>query len=210
VPEPRGFRGRRHQLSALITADAASVPADARSLTAITEWTSDAQEHQSAWTAFNRRPRAGKGHASAGVRAPCCWMPFHLSSASPRTHRRDTAYTTVLTERVTPQQARGQPGRHRDGDPAQTCDVLPGKRGTARVRPPSIQPCMWSQGSSGAGPALVGAVAAVPWLELGAAGGAWGRGRPFSGRKPRRLCSTRGAAPARAATTASSPTGRDC
>ncbi|MET7354773.1 ISAs1 family transposase [Streptomyces mirabilis] len=42
MPDPRGVRGRRYQLSALITAAAASVLAGARSLTAITEWISDA------------------------------------------------------------------------------------------------------------------------------------------------------------------------
>ncbi|MFI6359397.1 transposase family protein [Streptomyces sp. NPDC050743] len=38
VPDPRGFRGRRYLLSALVAAAAASVLAGARSLTAITEW----------------------------------------------------------------------------------------------------------------------------------------------------------------------------
>jgi predicted transposase YbfD/YdcC len=42
VPDPRGCRGRRYPLSALVTAAAASVLAGARSLTAITEWVSDA------------------------------------------------------------------------------------------------------------------------------------------------------------------------
>ncbi|MGX4695348.1 ISAs1 family transposase [Streptomyces sp. JNUCC 63] len=42
VPDPRGVRGRRYPLSALVAAAAASVPAGARSLTAITEWISDA------------------------------------------------------------------------------------------------------------------------------------------------------------------------
>ncbi|MFI6704083.1 transposase family protein [Streptomyces sp. NPDC050509] len=42
VPDPRGVRGRRYQLSALVTAAAASVLAGARSLTAITEWIADA------------------------------------------------------------------------------------------------------------------------------------------------------------------------
>ncbi|MDQ0828220.1 putative transposase YbfD/YdcC [Streptomyces achromogenes] len=41
-PDPRGVRGRRYQLSALVTAAAASVLAGARSLTAITAWISDA------------------------------------------------------------------------------------------------------------------------------------------------------------------------
>ncbi|MGW7824753.1 ISAs1 family transposase [Streptomyces puniciscabiei] len=41
VPDPRGVRGRRYRLSALIAAAAASVLAGARSLTAITEWISD-------------------------------------------------------------------------------------------------------------------------------------------------------------------------
>ncbi len=42
MPDPRGFRGRRYLLSALLAAAAASVLAGARSLTAITEWVSDA------------------------------------------------------------------------------------------------------------------------------------------------------------------------
>jgi hypothetical protein len=42
VPDPRGVRGRRYRLSALVTAAAASVLAGARSLTAITEWIGDA------------------------------------------------------------------------------------------------------------------------------------------------------------------------
>ncbi|MFI1294126.1 transposase family protein [Streptomyces sp. NPDC020792] len=42
VPDPRGVRGRRYQLSALVAAAAASVLAGARSLTAITEWIADA------------------------------------------------------------------------------------------------------------------------------------------------------------------------
>ncbi|GLW03951.1 ISAs1 family transposase [Streptomyces lavendulae] len=42
VPDPRGCRGRRYPLSALVTAAAASVLAGARSLAAITEWISDA------------------------------------------------------------------------------------------------------------------------------------------------------------------------
>ena len=42
VPDPRGVRGRRYQLSSLVTAAAASVLAGARSLTAITEWITDA------------------------------------------------------------------------------------------------------------------------------------------------------------------------
>ncbi|MFJ9380709.1 transposase family protein [Streptomyces sp. NPDC101455] len=42
VPDPRGLRGRRYLLSALVAAAAASVLAGARSLTAITEWISDA------------------------------------------------------------------------------------------------------------------------------------------------------------------------
>lgn len=41
VPDPRGVRGRRYRLSALVAAAAASVLAGARSLTAITEWISD-------------------------------------------------------------------------------------------------------------------------------------------------------------------------
>ena len=42
VPDPRGARGRRYLLSALVAAAAASVLAGARSLTAITEWITDA------------------------------------------------------------------------------------------------------------------------------------------------------------------------
>ncbi|MFB7115521.1 ISAs1 family transposase [Streptomyces sp. NPDC056190] len=42
VPDPRGVRGRRYPLPALIAATAASVLAGARSLTAIAEWISDA------------------------------------------------------------------------------------------------------------------------------------------------------------------------
>ncbi|WP_329295895.1 ISAs1 family transposase [Streptomyces sp. NBC_01455] len=42
VPDPRGVRGRRYQLSALVTAAAAGVLAGARSLSAITEWISGA------------------------------------------------------------------------------------------------------------------------------------------------------------------------
>lgn len=42
VPDPRGVRGRRHRLTALVAAAAASVLAGARSLTAITEWITDA------------------------------------------------------------------------------------------------------------------------------------------------------------------------
>ncbi|MDX2937959.1 ISAs1 family transposase [Streptomyces ipomoeae] len=42
VPDPRGLRGRRYLLSSLVAATAASVLAGARSLTAITEWISDA------------------------------------------------------------------------------------------------------------------------------------------------------------------------
>ncbi|MEV0639916.1 transposase family protein [Streptomyces sp. NPDC050619] len=42
VPDPRGCRGRRYPLSALVPAAAASVLAGARSLTATTEWISDA------------------------------------------------------------------------------------------------------------------------------------------------------------------------
>ncbi|EKX63203.1 ISAs1 family transposase [Streptomyces ipomoeae] len=41
VPDPRGVRGRRYQLSALVAAAAASVLAGARSLAAITEWIGD-------------------------------------------------------------------------------------------------------------------------------------------------------------------------
>ncbi|MEW2496889.1 transposase family protein [Streptomyces nodosus] len=41
VPDPRGVRGRRYRLSALVAAAAASVLAGARSLTAITEWIGD-------------------------------------------------------------------------------------------------------------------------------------------------------------------------
>ena len=41
VPDPRGVRGRRYRLSALVAVAAASVLAGARSLTAITEWISD-------------------------------------------------------------------------------------------------------------------------------------------------------------------------
>ncbi|WP_224352703.1 ISAs1 family transposase [Streptomyces olivaceus] len=42
MPDPRGVRGRRYPLSALVAAAAASVLAGARSLNAITEWISDA------------------------------------------------------------------------------------------------------------------------------------------------------------------------
>ncbi|MGW5277528.1 ISAs1 family transposase [Streptomyces sp. NPDC004044] len=42
MPDPRGLRGRRYLLSALVTAAAASVLAGARSLTAISEWIADA------------------------------------------------------------------------------------------------------------------------------------------------------------------------
>jgi predicted transposase YbfD/YdcC len=42
VPDPRGRRGRRYLLSALVTAAAASVLAGARSLSAIAEWIGDA------------------------------------------------------------------------------------------------------------------------------------------------------------------------
>lgn len=42
MPDPRGLRGRRYLLSALVAAAAASVLADARSLTAVTEWIADA------------------------------------------------------------------------------------------------------------------------------------------------------------------------
>ncbi|MET8249398.1 ISAs1 family transposase [Streptomyces sp. NPDC005202] len=42
VPDPRGVRGRRYPLPALVAAAAASVLAGARSLTAITEWITDA------------------------------------------------------------------------------------------------------------------------------------------------------------------------
>ncbi|WP_245881683.1 ISAs1 family transposase [Streptomyces milbemycinicus] len=42
VPDPRGVRGRRYRLTALVAAAAASVLAGARSLTAITEWITDA------------------------------------------------------------------------------------------------------------------------------------------------------------------------
>lgn len=42
MPDPRGLRGRRYLLSALVAAAAASVLAGARSLTAITEWITDA------------------------------------------------------------------------------------------------------------------------------------------------------------------------
>jgi predicted transposase YbfD/YdcC len=42
MPDPRGLRGRRYLLSALLAAAAASVLAGARSLTAITEWVTDA------------------------------------------------------------------------------------------------------------------------------------------------------------------------
>ncbi|MFE9970526.1 transposase family protein [Streptomyces hirsutus] len=42
VPDPRGVRGRRYSLPALVAAAAASVLAGARSLTAITEWITDA------------------------------------------------------------------------------------------------------------------------------------------------------------------------
>lgn len=42
VPDPRGVRGRRYLLSALVAAAAASVLAGARSLTAVTEWITDA------------------------------------------------------------------------------------------------------------------------------------------------------------------------
>ncbi|MDT3395185.1 transposase family protein [Streptomyces sp. B1866] len=41
VPGPRGVRGRRYRLSALVAAAAASVLAGARSLSAITEWIGD-------------------------------------------------------------------------------------------------------------------------------------------------------------------------
>ncbi|MFE6178829.1 ISAs1 family transposase [Streptomyces sp. NPDC056464] len=41
VPDPRGVRGRRYRLSALVAAAAASVLAGARSFTAITEWIGD-------------------------------------------------------------------------------------------------------------------------------------------------------------------------
>ncbi|WP_280885708.1 transposase family protein [Streptomyces sp. LBL] len=41
MPDPRGARGRRYRLSALVAAAAASVLAGARSLTAITEWIND-------------------------------------------------------------------------------------------------------------------------------------------------------------------------
>ncbi|WP_112471291.1 ISAs1 family transposase [Streptomyces triticisoli] len=42
LPDPRGRRGRRFPLVAIVSAAAASVLAGARSLTAITEWTADA------------------------------------------------------------------------------------------------------------------------------------------------------------------------
>ncbi|MFD3736427.1 ISAs1 family transposase [Streptomyces sp. NPDC058632] len=42
LPDPRGVRGRRYSLPSLVAAAAASVLAGARSLTAITEWISDA------------------------------------------------------------------------------------------------------------------------------------------------------------------------
>ncbi|MFK0160837.1 ISAs1 family transposase [Streptomyces sp. NPDC090493] len=42
MPDPRGLRGRRYLLSALVAAAAASVLAGARSLSAITEWIADA------------------------------------------------------------------------------------------------------------------------------------------------------------------------
>ncbi|MFF3893438.1 ISAs1 family transposase [Streptomyces sp. NPDC001812] len=42
LPDPRGVRGRRYSLPALVAAAAASVLAGARSFTAITEWISDA------------------------------------------------------------------------------------------------------------------------------------------------------------------------
>ncbi|MFI1328243.1 transposase family protein [Streptomyces rochei] len=41
LPDPRGVRGRRYRLSALVIAAAASVLTGARSLAAITEWISD-------------------------------------------------------------------------------------------------------------------------------------------------------------------------
>ncbi|MER5384428.1 transposase family protein [Streptomyces sp. NPDC002688] len=59
MPDPRGVRGRRYQLPALLTAAAASVLAGARSLTAITEWISDAPAWACRALAFPLDPLTG-------------------------------------------------------------------------------------------------------------------------------------------------------
>ncbi|MCA1224355.1 ISAs1 family transposase, partial [Streptomyces sp. 8L] len=60
VPDPRGCRGRRYGLSALVTAAAASVLAGARSLTAITEWISDAPSWACRALGFPVEPLTGQ------------------------------------------------------------------------------------------------------------------------------------------------------
>ncbi|MER7775847.1 helix-turn-helix domain-containing protein [Streptomyces sp. NPDC096191] len=60
LPDPRGVRGRRYRLSALVAAAAASVLAGARSLTAITEWISDANNSPKGAPHVRRFPAAGR------------------------------------------------------------------------------------------------------------------------------------------------------
>ncbi|KAB1972298.1 ISAs1 family transposase [Streptomyces triticiradicis] len=95
LPDPRGVRGRRYRLSSLVTAAAAGVLAGARSLTAITEWISDAP----AW-------------ACRALGFPVDPLTGTVSVPHPHTLRRllvqldgdalDQAIGTFLTARTTP------------------------------------------------------------------------------------------------------------
>ncbi|MFE1521629.1 transposase family protein [[Kitasatospora] papulosa] len=59
VPDGRGVRGRRYQLSPLVTAAAACVLAGARSLTAVTEWITDAPVWACRALGFSLEPLTG-------------------------------------------------------------------------------------------------------------------------------------------------------
>jgi hypothetical protein len=80
MPDPRGLRGRRYLLSALVAAAAASVLAGARSLTAITEWIADAPAWACRTLGFPVDPLTGA--VSVPHPTPCvgCWSS---STATP-------------------------------------------------------------------------------------------------------------------------------
>jgi DDE_Tnp_1-associated len=62
VPDPRDRRGRRHSLVAVLAVATAAVLAGARSLTAITEWATDAPPLVLATLGVRRDPLTGSYH----------------------------------------------------------------------------------------------------------------------------------------------------
>lgn len=95
VPDPRGSRGRRYSLSALVTAAAAGVLAGARSLTAITEWISDAPEWACRALGFPVDPLTGRARAPHPHTLRCLLVQLDGDAL-------DTAIGAFLTARARP------------------------------------------------------------------------------------------------------------